>query len=303
MSRDIATDTDAGAVLAESTPTGRADPQSDGDDAWLENRPARGWLPKFDLREWWAYRDLVVVLAMRDIRLRYKQAAFGIGWAVLQPLIATAIFTLIFGHFTDLPSDGLPYAVFAYAGLAIWLFVSNAVQQAAESLVENRELVTKTYFPRILAPIAAILPGLLDLAIALIVLACLMVGYATGPGVQVLLAPLFVAGAVVVAIGAGLLLSALNALYRDVRYALGFLLQVWLFASPVVFPSSIIDGGVRWLYALNPMVGVIDGFRWSLLDAPAPAAADLASAASAAVLLVVGLSYFQRVERRLADRI
>jgi lipopolysaccharide transport system permease protein len=285
------------------TPGSLEDERPVDEGTWLENRPSRGWLPRFDVKEWWAYRDLALVLAMRDVRLRYKQAVFGIGWAILQPLVGTGIFTLVFGHFTDVPSDGLPYAVFAYAGLAIWLFVSNGVQHAAESLVESRELITKTYFPRILAPAAAVLPGLLDLAVALVVLACLMVGYGTGPGRLLVLAPLFIAAALVVALGAGLLLAALNALYRDVRYALGFLTQVWLFASPVVFPSSIIDGAVRWAYALNPMVGVIDGFRWSVLDAPAPPAADLVSAVSALVLLVGGLAYFQRVERRLADRI
>jgi lipopolysaccharide transport system permease protein len=273
------------------------------DRAWLENRPSRGLLPRIDVREWWAYRDLAGVLAMRDVRLRYKQAAFGIGWALLQPLVATGIFTIVFGHYADLPSDGLPYAVFAYAGLAIWLFVSNGVQQAAESLVESRELVTKTYFPRILAPLAAVLPGLMDLAVALVVLAGLMVVEATGPGPAVVLTPLWIGAALVVALGAGLWLSALNALYRDVRYALGFLMQVWLFASPVVFPSSIIDGALRWVLALNPMVGVIDGFRWSVLDAPAPPAADLLSAVSGLLLLAGGLAYFQRVERRLADRI
>ncbi len=276
---------------------------SDADRGWVENRPATSWLPRFDVREWWAYRDLARVLATRDVRLRYKQAAFGIGWAILQPLLATGIFTLIFGRFADLPSDGLPYAVFAFAGLSIWLFVSNGVQQAAESLVEARDLVTKTYFPRVLAPVAAVLPGLLDLAFALVVLVCLMVGHGTGTGPQVVLAPLWILAALTVALGAGLLLAALNALYRDVRYALGFVMQVSLFASPVVFPSSIVDGTVRWLFAINPMVGVIDGFRWSVLDGPPPPAADLISAASALLLLMAGLAYFQSVERQMADRI
>jgi len=300
----MASKTESGPPLTESTATARLeDEHRDRDRAWMENRPSRGWLPRIDVREWWAYRDLVVVLAMRDVRLRYKQTAFGVAWAIVQPLVGTGIFTLIFGHFADLPSDGLPYAVFAYAGLAVWLFVSSAVQRAAESLVEHRQLVTKTYFPRILAPLAAVLPGLLDFAVALVVLAGLMVAYTTAPDVQLLLTPLWVIAAVGVALGAGLWLSALNALYRDVRYALGFLIQVWLFASPVVYPSSIIDSSLRSLYALNPMVGVIDGFRWSLLGAPAPPPADLVSLASGVALLIGGLAYFQRIERRMADRI
>lgn len=274
-----------------------------GQEVWTENRPSRGWLPRIDLRELWLFRETAYHLALRDLKLRYKQTALGIAWAVLQPLVAVVLFTFVFGRLADIPSDGIDYAVFALAGLIPWLYVSNSVETAAESLVESRDLVTKAYFPRILAPVAAVLPGLVDLLPSLTILAVFMVAYGVAPDAALVTLPLWLMAALLVALGVGLWLAALNALYRDVRYAVGFGMQVWLFASPVVFPSSLVEGTERVLFSLNPMVGVIDGMRWALVSAPSPPVEDLVSLASGVVLLVSGVVYFQRVERQMADRI
>lgn len=272
-----------------------------GSVAWREHRPSSDWLAALDLAELWRYRQVSYFLALRDLKLRYRQTFFGIAWVIIQPLAAAAIFTIVFGRLTDLPSDGLPYVVFVYAALAVWTYTSTAVGAAAESLVENREMVTKIYFPRVLAPLGAVFPGLVDLAISLVVLGILMAITAVTPGVALLLSPLWLSAAVVVALAAGLWLSALNVQYRDVRYALTFLLQLWFFATPVVFPSSLFEGVARYVFSLNPMVGVIDGVRWSLVDGPAPVAADVVSLVSGLALLVGGIVYFRAVERRFAD--
>jgi lipopolysaccharide transport system permease protein len=274
-----------------------------GQEAWTENRPSRGWLPRLDLSELWLYRETAYHLALRDLKLRYKQTALGVAWVVLQPLVAVFLFTFVFGRLADIPSDGIDYAVFAYSGLIGWLYVSSAVEAAAESLVESRDLVTKAYFPRILAPVAAVMPGVVDLLPSLAILAIFMLAYGVAPDAALVTLPVWIAAAMLVALGAGLWLAALNALYRDVRYAVGFGLQVWLFASPVVFPSSLVEGWERWLFSLNPMVGVIDGMRWALVNAPPPPVEDLVSLASGFALLLSGTVYFQRVERRMADRI
>jgi homopolymeric O-antigen transport system permease protein len=271
--------------------------------AWVENRPSTRWLPRLDIRELWAYRELAYFLALRDVKLRYKQTVFGVGWAIIQPLAAALIFTIFFGRLAGLPSDGLPYAVFVYAGMIAWSYVSTAVSAASESLVEHRALVTNVYFPRVLAPLAAVLPGLIDLAISLVILAAFMGAYGVVPTAALVLVPLWLVGLLAASLAAGLWLSALNVLYRDVRYALGFLVQLWLFASPVVFPSSLVEGNWRYVYSANPLVGVLDGFRWSLLAAPAPGREDLVSLAVGVFLLLSGILYFQKVERQLADRI
>lgn len=271
--------------------------------AWVENRPSRGWLQAVNISELWVYRELAYHLALRDVKLRYKQTAFGVGWAILQPLLGALIFSLVFGRLADVPSDGIAYPVFVYAGLVIWVYVSGSVNAAAESLVEHRDLVTKVYFPRLLAPLSAILPGLLDLAISLPILAVVMLGYGVGPTAAVLTLPLWIAAAMAVALGVGVWLSALNALYRDVRYTLAFALQLWLFISPVVFPSSLVEGAWRFLFAANPVVGVLDGFRWAAIGGPAPGVEDLVSLAVGLVVLVTGFAYFRHVERRLADKI
>jgi lipopolysaccharide transport system permease protein len=271
------------------------------DEAWSENRPSRGWLPQGDVQELWKRRELVFFLALRDFKLRYTQAVLGAAWVLIQPLAGAAIFYGVFGQVLGVPSDGIPYLVFVYAGLAVWAYVSNAVEAAAESLAAHSALVTKVYFPRLAAPVAAVLPGLVDLAIALVVLGVLMAAYGVAPSVALVTLPLWILATIAITLAVGLWLSALNAQYRDVRYALSFLLQIWFFASPVVFPSSLISGAWKYVYALNPLVGVLDGFRWSVLDGPAPGSQDLVSLAVGVLLFLTGVVYFRRVERRLAD--
>jgi lipopolysaccharide transport system permease protein len=266
-----------------------------------EIRPSAGWFPGFNARELWAYRELGAFLALRDLKLRYKQTFFGVAWAVLQPLAAVAVFTLVFSEVAGLPSDGLPYTVFALSGLIVWSYVATGADGAARSLVEDRSLVERVYFPRLLAPFAAVLPGLLDLAISMALLAVFMAVTGVAPGLGLVLLPLALLAAVVVSLGAGLWLCALNVQYRDVRHALTFLFQLWFFASPVVVASSVVDGAWRYVYALNPMVGVIDLFRWSAVGAPAPDPSAALSAVAALVLLFSSALYFRNVERRFAD--
>jgi lipopolysaccharide transport system permease protein len=270
---------------------------------WAENRPTGGWAPHLDLAELWAYRELALALAARDLRVRYKQTFFGVAWVVLQPLLAVFIFSVVFGRLARLPTDGIPYPVFVYAGLVVWFYFSSTITSAAQSLVDQREIVTKVYFPRLIAPIAAVVPGLVDLAISLLVLGVFLVIYGVTPGPEIVLLPFFLLGAVMLALGSALWLSSLNVKYRDVRHVLGFLLQVWLFASPVVYSSSLVEGNWRYLYAANPIVGVVDGVRWSLAGGPAPGAEALVSLAVGVALLISGLAYFRRVERYFADLI
>ncbi len=271
------------------------------DAEWIENRPSRRWLPRVDVQELWSFRELGLFLALRDLKLRYRQTFFGVAWAVLQPLAGVAVFSIVFGQLATVPSDGIPYPVFVFAGLVIWTYVANAVELAAQSLVQHQEMVTKIYFPRVLAPVAAALPGLLDLAISLVFVAVFMAAYGVAPGTALIFLPVAIAGATAVAIGVGLWLAALNVQYRDVRHALSFVVQVWFFATPIVYSSSVLKGGWQYVFAANPMVGVIDTFRWALVSGPSPGAEDLISLAAAALLLVGGLTYFQRVERLFAD--
>jgi lipopolysaccharide transport system permease protein len=270
-------------------------------DDWIENRPPRRGLPRLELREAWAHRDLGVVLAQRTLKVRYRQTLFGVGWALLQPLAGLVIFTIAFGRLAQVPSDGLPYPVFVYPAMCLWIYVSTAVSAAASELPQNPHLVTRVYFPRILSPAAAVVPGFVDFALALALTPVLLVAYGVAPGPQVLLVPVWMAGAAVVAFGIGTWLAAINVKYRDVRYVLPFLLQTWFFLSPMVFPSSLVSDKWRPLYALNPLVGLVDGLRWSLVDGPAPPLADLASLVSAVVIVVGGLFYFRSVEVSFAD--
>jgi ABC-type polysaccharide/polyol phosphate export permease len=271
-----------------------------GTAGWVENRPRTGLL-RLDLGELWAYRELAGFMALRDVRVRYKQAALGIGWAVFQPLAGAVVFTFVFQRLADVQSDGLPYPVFAFAGLLAWNYTSGAVIKATQSLVSNAGLVTKVYFPRLLIPLAAVLPGLLDLAVTLPVLAVLCIAYDVGPGWAVLTLPLWIAAAMVVAFAVGLLLAAVNVRYRDVNQAISLAVQLWLFLSPVAYPTSTVPEAWQPVYALNPMVGVVEGFRWCLLGGPAPGPWSLLSAAVTLALLGVALVYFQRTERRFAD--
>jgi lipopolysaccharide transport system permease protein len=268
---------------------------------WIENRRSDRWLPRLDLAELWRYRELGMAFARKTLQVRYKQTFFGVSWAVLQPLLAMIVFTVVFGRLAGLPTDGMPYPVFNYAAMIVWLYVASSVTAGAQSLVENRDLVTKVYFPRLIAPLSASVPGLVDFAIAFVVLAGLIAGYGVAPGPAIVLTPLWVAAACVVAVAASVPLSALNVKYRDVRHALPLLLQLWLFASPVVYSSSLVEGAWRYVYALNPMVTVLDGFRWSVADGPAPGPEGLVSLAVVVVAVTVGNVYFRRVERSFAD--
>jgi lipopolysaccharide transport system permease protein len=243
-------------------------------------------------------------LALRDVKVRYKQTIFGVVWVIVQPLTAAVIFTIVFGRLAQMPSEGLPYAVFVYAGVVLWSYFSGALTSVSQSLVQNRDLVTKTYFPAAIAPLALALPGLIDLLVSLVVLAVVMGWYGIAPSVAILLLPFWIVACGLVVLAAGSWLSALNVQYRDVRHTMTFLLQVWLFASPVVYAGSLVEGAWRYVYALNPMVTVLDGFRWSLVGGPPPSLGEgLVSAAVVAIVLAGGLVYFLRAERRFADLI
>lgn len=268
---------------------------------WVENAPSRAWLPRLDVAELWASRELVLILALRNVKIRYKQTALGVGWAILQPLAGVAIFTVVMRRLAKIPSEGIPYPVFVFAGLAVWTYFSNGAAAAADSLAGYRDLVTKVYFPRLLAPLAAILPGLIDLGISVISVAVFMVIFHVTPGLAILFLPLWTMALVLATCGLGVWLSAVNARYRDVRNALGFLIQLALFATPVVYPSSLVHGATRVLLYVNPMAGVVDGFRWSLVGAPWPGAYAFVSLGSALLVFAAGIFYFARVERTLAD--
>jgi lipopolysaccharide transport system permease protein len=269
-------------------------------NAWVENRPSRGFRGP-GLGELWRYHELGGFLALRDLKVRYKQAVFGAAWAIVQPLAGVVVFTLVFRRLANVPSDGIPYPLFALSGLAVWTYHASSVTRATQSLVGNAPLVTKVYFPRLLVPLAAVLPGLVDLALSLLTLGVLLVVYQTTPGWAAVTLPLWVVALLATTLGVGLWLSALNVQYRDVNHAITLLVQLWLFVSPVAYPSSMVEGRWRWLYALNPMTGVIDGFRWALVRGPWPGPDLLLSLAVTAVMLVSGMVYFQRTERRFAD--
>ena len=263
--------------------------------------PTKGWAPlRLDLV--WAYRELLYFLALRDVKVRYKQTALGAAWAVLQPLAATLVFTVVFGRLAKVPSDGVPYTPFALAGMVAWTYFSTSLTACSLCLVSNVNLVAKVWFPRLCLPIATVLAGLVDLAVALALLTVVTLGYGVVPGPRLLLLPLLVVLLVVSCLGAGLWLSAINVRYRDVRQAMPFLLQVWLFATPVVYPSSLVDGVWRYVYALNPVVGVVEGLRWAFLDSGTHVGGVVAaSSVSALVLLVSGAFFFRRGERSFAD--
>ena len=262
-----------------------------------------GW-SAVDFREVWRYRELLGFLAKRDIKVRYKQTALGALWAVIQPLATMVVFSVFFGYLGGMGSrsDG-PYPVTTFAALLPWQLFAYALAQSGNSMVDNAHLITKVYFPRLLVPLAAVASGLVDFAVAFVVLLALMLGYGVTPSWAILTLPLFLVLAIATAVGAGLWLSALNVRYRDVRYVIPFLTQLWLFLTPVAYPSSLVPERWRPLMGLNPMAGVVEGFRWALLDdAPPPSGAMLGvSVLVTGVLLVGGLFYFRRTERTFAD--
>ena len=263
--------------------------------------PTRGWL-SLRLNEIWQYRELLYFLTWRDVKIRYKQTALGVAWAVLQPLITMVIFSVIFGQLASLPSDGIPYPVFSYAALLPWGLFSGALQRAGTSLVANSNLITKVYFPRLVIPFSAVAAGLLDFLIAFVVLMGLMLFYKIQLTWMILTIPLFMLLAVLTALAVSLWLSALNVQYRDVQHIIPFMIQAWMYASPVAYSAGLIPTGPwRIIYGLNPLAGVIQGFRWALLGASPPDELLIVSVVIVFILLTSGLYYFRRMERTFAD--
>jgi len=264
-------------------------------------RPSKGWLG-LDLPEIWRYRELIYFLTWRDIKVRYKQAALGVGWALLQPLLNTLISTVIFGVLLDVPSDGLPYPVFVLAALMPWHLFSTSLQKSSISLVGNANLLTKIYFPRLIIPLASVLAVLVDFAISFFVLIIMMLAYRIYPTVNILWVIPLILLAVLAALAVGLWLSALNVQYRDVQHIVPFIVQIWMYASPIVYPIETIPAGIwRTIYGFNPMVGVIQGFRWALFNGAAPDLTMLVSIITVIVLFITGLFYFRKMEKTFAD--
>jgi len=264
-------------------------------------RPTRGWA-SLHLAELWEYRELMYFLTWRDIKVRYRQTVLGAAWAVIQPVLTMVVFSLFFGRLAGIPSDGVPYPIFSLVGLVPWTFVANGLTQSSNSLVLSERIITKVYFPRLAVPIAAVLAGVVDFALAFVVLLGMMLAYGRALSWGILWVPWLLLLALATALGAGLWLAALNVRYRDVRYAVPFLTQIWLFATPIAYPSSLLGDPWRVVYALNPMVGVVEGFRWALLGTgPAPGRVIVVSLVVTLLVLVGGVIYFRRMERTFAD--
>jgi lipopolysaccharide transport system permease protein len=267
----------------------------------LRIQPSQGWVP-IKLAELWEYRELLYFLTWRDIKVRYKQTALGAAWAIIQPVLTMAVFSLFFGRLAKVPSDGIPYPIFSFAALVPWTFFANGLNQSSNSLVMSANLIKKVFFPRLTIPLATVLAGLVDFVLALGVLFLMMLGYGIRPGWPVLTLPFFLLLAVMTSLGVGLWLAALNVEYRDVRYVVPFLTQFWMFATPIAYPSSLLPEQWRVVYGLNPMVGVVEGFRWALLGTQVTLGPTLlASFVAATVLLVSGAYYFRRMEKTFAD--
>jgi lipopolysaccharide transport system permease protein len=266
-------------------------------------RPAPRW-PHLDARELWHYRELGFRLAWRDVAVRYKQTSIGVLWAIIQPFLTMVVFTLVFGKFADFPSKGVPYPIFVYSALLPWTYFASSLTSASGSLVSNKPLVTKVYFPRVLLPLAGVFVPLVDFVIASVVLVGMMFWFTVWPSPALVLAPLFLLMAFLTALGVGLFLSAINVRYRDVPYAIPFLVQIWLYVSGVVYAITALPDRWQWVLALNPMTAVISGFQWGLISAPAPdLGKTLVSVGATATMFVVGLWFFRRSEPRFADTI
>ena len=293
------------AVQAAEAPAG-APPLAEAErrvDRVAVIKPSTGW-PTIDLRELWHYRELLGILVWRDVKVRYKQTLIGVAWAVLQPFMTMVVFTVIFGKFAKFPSDDLPYPIFVYSGLLPWTYFASSLTQSSSSLVANATLVTKVYFPRVLLPLAAVSVPVVDFLLALVVLVGMIFYFGVPLGSAVALAPLFLLLGLATVLGVGFWLSALNVRYRDVPYAIPFLVQIWLFLSPVIYPAGALPEHWKWLFSLNPMNAVISGFRWAVLDTPAPDVRQLVLGCLAAtIFLVSGLAFFKRSEPRFADTI
>jgi lipopolysaccharide transport system permease protein len=264
-------------------------------------KPSKGWIP-LKLGELWNYRELIYFLTWRDIKVRYKQTVLGAAWAVIQPFFTMVVFSLFFGKLAKVPSDGIPYPIFAYTALVPWTFFANGLSQSSNSLVGNANLIKKVYFPRLVIPVSSVIGGAVDFVLAFIVLVGMMLVYGIFPTTNIVWLPLLLLLTLVSALGVGLWLSAMNVQFRDVRYTVPFLTQFWLFATPIAYPSSLLSEPWRTLYGINPMVGVVEGFRWALLGADtAPGPIIAVSALVALALLVGGVFYFRRMEKTFAD--
>jgi len=277
-------------------PVETLDAAGDGAEADEPAELSRGWLA-----ELWRFRELVYFLAWRDVKVRYKQAALGAAWAILQPLLSMILFTLFFGRLASIPSDGIPYPLFSYAALLLWTYFSGVLGQGGQCLVSNSNLITKVYFPRLTLPAANAVSGLLDLAVGLGFLVALMVYYGVYSGWSLLLAPVFVAALVLFTLGASMILASLNVWYRDIKYASPFLIQMWLFVTPVIYPTSFLPENLQTLMALNPLAGIVEGFRACLFAQPLNPTLSAVSLTAAVVVFVAGLLYFRKTERAFAD--
>jgi lipopolysaccharide transport system permease protein len=274
-------------------------------------RPSRGW-SALNLPDLWRYRELIYFLIWRDIKVRYKQTVLGAAWAIIQPFFTMVVFTIFFGRLAGIPSEGVPYPIFSYTGLLPWGLFTKALSDAGRAMVANRSMITKVYFPRLVIPLASVLSGLVDFAIAFVVLIGMIIYYNNVPGdyetititPAILTLPLFILLALVTALGVGLWLAALNVKYRDINYILPFLTQFWLFITPVAYPASMVPEKWQWLYALNPMTGVVEGFRWAVLGtSTSPDKMIAISSVISIILLITGLFYFRRMERTFADMV
>lgn len=267
----------------------------------LRIEPSRGWVPiRFD--ELWAYRELIYFLVWRDIKIRYKQTILGGAWAIIQPFFTMVVFSVFFGKLAQMPSDGVPYSIFAYAALVPWTFFANGLAGSSNSLVGSANLIKKVYFPRLAVPISSIIAGVVDFALSFVVLLVMMAYFGLAPTWKIVWLPFYLLLTVVTSLGVGVWLSALNVEYRDVHHAVPFVIQLWFFASPIAYPSSLLSEPWRTIYGLNPMAGVVEGFRWALLDTgSAPGAIVAVSSLAALAVLVSGVFYFRRVEKTFAD--
>ena len=267
----------------------------------IQLKPLKGWV-SLNLREIAEYHELLYFFIWRDIKIRYKQTVLGASWAIIQPLFTMVVFSLFFGRLAKVPSDGIPYPLFSFAALVPWTFFANGLSLGSNSVVNGANLVTKVYFPRLVMPLATVLSGVVDFALAFIVLIGMMFYYGVAPTVNIIWLPLLFLLALVTALGVSLWLAAMNVQYRDVRFIIPFLTQVWLFATPIAYPSSLLSGTWRTLYGINPMVGVVEGFRWALLGAnTSPGPIIVISSVTALLILISGAFYFRRMEKNFAD--
>jgi lipopolysaccharide transport system permease protein len=291
----------AGNTLTRSTTAPLDEPSQ---PPLLVIEPPRGWVA-FDWREIWGFRELLLFLIWRDVMVRYKQTALGAAWAIVQPFMTMVVFSIFFGHMAglDRKTGGVPYPVFAYAGLLPWTFLANSLSMGGNSVVNNANLITKVYFPRIIIPFAAVAAGLVDLAVSFVVLVLLMIHYGTPFSWELALVPLFVLGTFLIAAGLGAWMAALTVTYRDFRQVVPFVLQLWMYVTPVIYPSSIVGGKWHWLLRLNPMAPLIEGCRAALLARPLDWPGIALSMGFACAVVVLGAAYFRTVERRFADYI